>query len=281
MQSQAGFDIRDLSAIREVPRCRLPALFVCAKMDDFIGTHHTQALHDAYGGPKEIIVAEGDHNTLRSAKSLLAIGSFLKKELAPDSARDAGEAVDAFARDAEAHLVTIRARIERSGLESSIGLRASRREKTPRRLVEVIEDDDADAVVRDATASSESCAVLLACAAHGALRDGDAPSWSSRRASGAAAETYDAGSRSVSFTVVCFEETCEILFEALVSPKNAFGDEADEDEAAARVASRQLLWCLQRRELMDEDSARVVSTCLLYTSPSPRDLSTSRMPSSA
>ena len=60
------------------------------------GTHHTQALHDAYGGPKEIIVAEGDHNTLRSAKSLLAIGSFLKKELAPDSTRDAGEAVDAF-----------------------------------------------------------------------------------------------------------------------------------------------------------------------------------------
>ena len=37
VQSQAGFDIRDLSAIREVPRCRLPALFVCAKMDDFIG----------------------------------------------------------------------------------------------------------------------------------------------------------------------------------------------------------------------------------------------------
>ena len=61
---------------------------------------------------------------------------------------DDREAVDAFARDAEAHLVAIRARIERSGLESSIGLRASRREKTPRRLVEVIEDDDADAVVR-------------------------------------------------------------------------------------------------------------------------------------
>ena len=188
---------------------------------------------------------------------------------------DDREAVDAFARDAEAHLVAIRARIERSGLESSIGLRASRREKTPRRLVEVIEDDDADAVVRDATASSESCAVLLACAAHGALRDGDAPSWSSRRASGAAAETYDAGSRSVSFTVVCFEETCEILFEALVSPKNAFGDEADEDEAAARVASRQLLWCLQRRELMDEDSARVVSTavpCVLRAMDYPSDV---------
>ena len=188
---------------------------------------------------------------------------------------DDREAVDAFARDAEAHLVAIRARIERSGLESSIGLRASRREKTPRRLVEVIEDDDADAVVRDATASSESCAAHANNTAHGALRDGDAPSWSSRRASGAAAETYDVGSRSVSFTVVCFEETCEILFEALVSPKNAFGDEADEDEAAARVASRQLLWCLQRRELMDEDSARVVSTavpCVLRAMDYPSDV---------
>ena len=29
------------------------------------------------------------------------------------------------------------------------------------------------------------------------------------------------------------------------------------------------------------DAKRIASTCLLYTSPSPRDLSTSRMPSSA
>ena len=50
VQSQAGFDIRDLSAIREVPRCRLPALFVCAKMDDFIGAlaaSHVGAFIDA------------------------------------------------------------------------------------------------------------------------------------------------------------------------------------------------------------------------------------------
>ena len=30
-----------------------------------------------------------------------------------------------------------------------------------------------------------------------------------------------------------------------------------------------------------EDNARLIAACLLYTSPSPRDLSTSRMPSSA
>ena len=33
--------------------------------------------------------------------------------------------------------------------------------------------------------------------------------------------------------------------------------------------------------ITDEEEEQEVSTCLLYTSPSPRDLSTSRMPSSA
>ena len=34
-------------------------------------------------------------------------------------------------------------------------------------------------------------------------------------------------------------------------------------------------------EMLDEESREDFLTCLLYTSPSPRDLSTSRMPSSA
>jgi len=34
-------------------------------------------------------------------------------------------------------------------------------------------------------------------------------------------------------------------------------------------------------EVFGEDLTGVLGTCLLYTSPSPRDLSTSRMPSSA
>ena len=38
--------------------------------------------------------------------------------------------------------------------------------------------------------------------------------------------------------------------------------------------------CLESVELIDPDKNEVI-TCLLYTSPSPRDLSTSRMPSSA
>ena len=38
------------------------------------------------------------------------------------------------------------------------------------------------------------------------------------------------------------------------------------------------------REMMEEigtNNASLINSCLLYTSPSPRDLSTSRMPSSA
>ena len=38
---------------------------------------------------------------------------------------------------------------------------------------------------------------------------------------------------------------------------------------------------VSRQEIIDNCWDRDVVTCLLYTSPSPRDLSTSRMPSSA
>ena len=96
VKQKAGFDIGDLSAIKEVPACRLPALFICARRDDFIGTHHSQSLHDAYGGPKEIVVADGDHNTLRSAKSLVAIGSFLAKALTDEARRADDAAVATF-----------------------------------------------------------------------------------------------------------------------------------------------------------------------------------------
>ena len=44
--------------------------------------------------------------------------------------------------------------------------------------------------------------------------------------------------------------------------------------------STQTVWS-RVPEATEEDVNRAVSACLLYTSPSPRDLSTSRMPSSA
>jgi len=57
------------------------------------------------------------------------------------------------------------------------------------------------------------------------------------------------------------------------------------DLGAARLAARSMSMAIGFDERTVEEIALVVSelatNCLLYTSPSPRDLSTSRMPSSA
>ena len=52
-----------------------------------------------------------------------------------------------------------------------------------------------------------------------------------------------------------------------------------ENKAKQRLAERR---CAEKNHhCADEEFRRVLKACLLYTSPSPRDLSTSRMPSSA
>ena len=53
--------------------------------------------------------------------------------------------------------------------------------------------------------------------------------------------------------------------------------------AEAQAIRRRVLSNLEKAELTDCEQARrrLMTVCLLYTSPSPRDLSTSRMPSSA
>ena len=48
-----------------------------------------------------------------------------------------------------------------------------------------------------------------------------------------------------------------------------------------KIQQGKLVARSEKRELKDGDVSTACSTCLLYTSPSPRDLSTSRMPSSA
>ena len=45
---------------------------------------------------------------------------------------------------------------------------------------------------------------------------------------------------------------------------------------------KKIVFVLQQKDLMNQEDLNVnINGCLLYTSPSPRDLSTSRMPSSA
>ena len=65
VQSEAAFDIYDLSPIEKADRCFVPALFVAAHGDAFIPTTHSQAIHDAYIGDKNIILVDGDHSSAR------------------------------------------------------------------------------------------------------------------------------------------------------------------------------------------------------------------------
>ena len=80
VEKVAGFSIRDLNPIDYVDRCMLPTLFMCARHDDFVGMHHTKLIYEKYAGPKEIIMVDGDHNSLRNEQALTA-GVFLQRQL--------------------------------------------------------------------------------------------------------------------------------------------------------------------------------------------------------
>jgi len=65
IQTKAKFDINTLEPIQVVDKCFVPALFAHAEHDDFVQRHHTQKLYDKYGGDKNLIEFEGDHNSER------------------------------------------------------------------------------------------------------------------------------------------------------------------------------------------------------------------------
>ncbi|KAJ8611943.1 hypothetical protein CTAYLR_004376 [Chrysophaeum taylorii] len=81
IRSVANFDVNDLNPIAHVRQCAKPALFVCARYDDFVGPHHVSALYEKYGGPKDIVHEDGDHNTARSIDTQLAAAAFLRRVL--------------------------------------------------------------------------------------------------------------------------------------------------------------------------------------------------------
>jgi alpha-beta hydrolase superfamily lysophospholipase len=65
IKSKANFDIYDLTPITHVGECFIPALFATATGDDFILPHHSEKLHAAYAGDKNLVKFEGDHNSPR------------------------------------------------------------------------------------------------------------------------------------------------------------------------------------------------------------------------
>eukprot|EP01033_Poteriospumella_lacustris_P013378 gene13378-9579_t len=77
----AGLDIKTLSPIEHADRCFVPALFIAAEHDQFIIPKHSQTIHERYGGDKNFILVEGDHNSIRPRYMYDSVAIFLQQTL--------------------------------------------------------------------------------------------------------------------------------------------------------------------------------------------------------
>eukprot|EP00928_Gymnodinium_smaydae_P036374 TRINITY_DN25437_c0_g1_i2.p1 TRINITY_DN25437_c0_g1~~TRINITY_DN25437_c0_g1_i2.p1 ORF type:complete len:502 (-),score=89.49 TRINITY_DN25437_c0_g1_i2:90-1469(-) len=65
VRRRAGFDPQDVSPIGNCGKCFIPALFAHGEHDAFIRPSHSEQLHAAYAGDKNLILFDGDHNSAR------------------------------------------------------------------------------------------------------------------------------------------------------------------------------------------------------------------------
>ncbi|XP_023547926.1 uncharacterized protein LOC111806722 [Cucurbita pepo subsp. pepo] len=83
IQKKAKFDIMDLNTIKVAKSCFVPVLIGHAIDDDFIRPHHSDQIHDAYVGDKNIIKFDGDHNSPRPQFYFDSINIFFHNVLQP------------------------------------------------------------------------------------------------------------------------------------------------------------------------------------------------------
>eukprot|EP00831_Metopus_contortus_P061921 TRINITY_DN53849_c0_g1_i1.p2 TRINITY_DN53849_c0_g1~~TRINITY_DN53849_c0_g1_i1.p2 ORF type:complete len:125 (-),score=33.66 TRINITY_DN53849_c0_g1_i1:132-506(-) len=82
-------------------------------------------------------------------------------------------------------------------------------------------------------------------------------------------------------TMGSLEAQLDFIFESVKKPRIKMCKPKKERRKVSRVRKTEQQISMLEREVNMEDSLDKARICLLYTSPSPRDLSTSRMPSSA
>lgn len=83
IQKRAKFDIMDLNVLRLAPKMFIPVLFGHGLNDMFIQPHHCDRIHQAYGGDKNIIKFDGDHNSPRPQSYYDSVSIFFYKSLHP------------------------------------------------------------------------------------------------------------------------------------------------------------------------------------------------------
>lgn len=90
IKSRAKFDINALDVLKTAPSSFCPALFAHGNEDTFIGPHHSERLHEAYAGDKNLIMFDGDHNSPRPAFFFDSTIIFFMNTLHPPGTAGAG-----------------------------------------------------------------------------------------------------------------------------------------------------------------------------------------------
>lgn len=65
VRRRANFEPQEVSPIKKCGQCFIPALFAHGDKDGFIKPSHSEQLHAAYAGDKNLVLFDGDHNTTR------------------------------------------------------------------------------------------------------------------------------------------------------------------------------------------------------------------------
>lgn len=82
VRRRAKFDPKDVVPIGNCGKCFIPALFAHGEKDIFIKPHHSEQLHAAYAGDKNLILFDGDHNSERPDFFFDSAVIFLRQTLA-------------------------------------------------------------------------------------------------------------------------------------------------------------------------------------------------------
>jgi len=82
VRRRAKFDPKDVSPLGNCGRCFIPALFTHGERDVFIRPAHSQQLHEAYAGDKNLVLFDGDHNSERPEFLYDSAVIFLRQTLA-------------------------------------------------------------------------------------------------------------------------------------------------------------------------------------------------------
>merc|ERR1719454_434440 len=81
VRKRAKFDPRDVSALSKADKSFIPALFAHGERDTFIRPSHSEQLHAAYAGDKNLVLFDGDHNSARPAFFFNSAVIFLRQTL--------------------------------------------------------------------------------------------------------------------------------------------------------------------------------------------------------